>query len=63
MYMYVFSGIEIPFCLWTWPCWEARTRAVRTRAAAALATRPVTTPVYGISNTGHILPNYAGSLK
>ena len=37
------------------------------RAAAALATCPVTTPVRGISKnnafSGHILPNYAASLK
>ena len=67
--MYVSSCIEIidPYglCLCLWPCWEAQ--AVQTRAAAALATRPVMTPVHGISKnnspSGHIPPNYAASLK
>ena len=53
------SGIEMALC------WKAR--AVHTRAAAALATRPITTLVHGISKnnaySGHILPNYAASLK
>ena len=66
--MYVSSGIEIPFAIglvWPWPCWEAR--AVRTRAAAAQRVQSRLPYVYGISKnnafSGHILPNYAASLK
>ena len=55
------------FGLCLWPCWEARAVHTCIRAAAALATRAVTTPVHSISKnnalSGHILPNYAASLR